>query len=399
MSWYFVAQVVVQIAAFFSVIMIARYLGPINLGLYSFVQNYVGAFLAVVGGMDFYFIWKIAKSEHRLAEVREYIGHKIDIYIIFSIIGIALAWTVLPGDLAFMVTIMLAPIFLQSLNVFSLYAVATSRAKLMAGVQIFSATALLFLKLSLVLVKAPLYLFIAVSTIELVLSGIILAFYFLRDPEWKKTFASFKLPFFLDSFAFFYSIRVSILALIFFQLLLRIDQLILATISNAYTLGIYSAAVKIAEVPNFLAAILSTALVSRVAQISAQGDAESKEKIRRIMLAYLIVGCVIAVGVILLAPIIVHILYGAKFVDSVSVLRAYAVSIPAMFMNYFFLSMYGAGNRYLYQASVFSVCLAANIILIYLLTPLYGLVGTAFATALAYTIAALSFYLKMEIRK
>jgi PST family polysaccharide transporter len=189
---------------------------------------------------------------------------------------------------------------------------------------------------------------------------------------------------------------LSILAIIFWQFLLRADQLILATISNAYTLGIYSAAVKISEVPNFLAGVLSSALVSRMAYISVKHDNTSQEKLNKLMLYYLFVGSIITIGIIILAPLAVHILYGQKFNDSIPVLKVYALSIPGMFMNYFFLGIYGAKEKQLQQVAIFGLALVLNIVLIYVLTPVFGLKGTALATALAYTISAFGFYINLK---
>jgi O-antigen/teichoic acid export membrane protein len=386
----------VQVASFFSAVIVSRYLGPINLGLYSFVQNYVNVVLTIISGMDFYFVWKLAKSDNYFRDIKLFIGYKFNIYIFLAIVGITSAWVVLPHDIAFMVTILLAPVFIQSLNIFSYYAMANDRAKLVAIVQIVVAVVLLVLKVGLVFLKVPLFWFIAVAAVDLILSGSIMGFYFLRQKEWRKLFFGFEFPTLLESIKFLFSIRLSILALMCWSLLLRIDQLILATFSNAYTLGIYSAAVKIAEVPNFLAGVLSTALISRMAYISTREDLISKQKLKTIMSSYFIVGSVIALGIVIFSPLAIHILYGAKFAESAIVLRAYALSIPGMFMNYFFLGMYGVKDRHHHQILIFGTALVINIILIYVLTPIYGLVGTALATAIAYTVSALGFYLNLD---
>lgn len=396
LSWYTSAQVFIQGASFISVIIVSRYLGPTNLGVYSFVINYVGAFLTVIGGMDFYFTWKLAKSENQQEDLKEYVGHKFNVYIILSILGLASAWYVLPKDVAFMVSVMLVTVCLQSLNAFFIYAVVKNKAKLVAVVQMSSAWLLLLTKVALVFAKSPLIWFVAVSSVDLILSGIIFAVYFLMDQDWRKTFLSFKLPSFFSSATFLFSIRLSIASLVFWQLLLRVDQLILATISNAYNLGIYSAAVKISDIPNFLAGILSMALTSRISNIAQQDTIESRKHLKQIMFYYVGVGVLISFIFLIFAPLAVHILYGSKFTESVSVLRIYSLSIPAMFLMSFFTSMYGARNRYHRQVVIFSASLVVNILLIYLLTPLYGLVGTALATVTAYTLASLLFYINLE---
>lgn len=396
LSWYTFAQLIVQGSAFLSAIIVTRYLGPSNLGIYSFVQNYVGTLLTVGSGMDFYFTWKIAKSDDHFRDVQNYVGYKFSIYILLTIIGLSAAWIVLPKDVAFMISLMLVPACLASFSVFSLYITATDKARLMSSIQIIVSVSLLIVKILLVVLKAPLYWFVVVSAIDMTLGGILVVLVLLRTEEWKSFFKSFKIPSFIKSIYFLYSIRLSIIAIVFWQLLLRVDQLILATFSNAYTLGVYSAAVKIAEVPNFLAGVLSAALISRMAYVSTREDNVSKEKLQKIMFSYLLVGSIISLGIIIFAPLAIHILYGAKFIDSIPVLRFYALSIPGMFMNYFFLGMYGAQDRQHHQVGIFGVAVLINILLVYILTPIYGLSGTAFATAASYTFAALGFYFNLK---
>lgn len=399
LSWYTTAQIIVQTFSFLSVIVVSRYLGPSQLGLYSFVLNYVGVFLTVAGGMDFYFTWKIAKSNNYINDVKVHMGHKINAYIVLSVIGIFSAWVILPRDVATFATIMLVPIVIQALNIFSLYAVATNRARLISLLQIFTSGVSLSLKIILVFLQAPLLWFVVVSSLDLILTGIIMSLYFLRDTEWRRAFFAFKLPSFLQSITFFYSIRTSIIAIVSWQFLLRADQLVLATFSNAHTLGIYSAAVKVAEVPNFLAGVLSTALVSRIAHISKMDSTFSKKKFEQIVMYYLVTGIFITLITILFAPWAVHILYGTKFLESVPVLRVYALSIPGMFLSYFFIGVYGAMDKYHHQAIIFGMALVLNVVLIYLLTPIYGLMGTALATAIAYSVAAGCFYYFLQKRK
>ncbi|MFA5132119.1 MAG: oligosaccharide flippase family protein [Candidatus Paceibacterota bacterium] len=396
LSWYTLAQVFIQGASFISVIIVSRYLGPTNLGLYSFVINYVGAFLTVISGMDFYFGWKLVRSQHQHEDFKVYLGHKFNIYIVLSLMGLISAWYVLPKDVATFVSIILVTISLQSLNTFSIYAIVNNRAKLVSIVQMLNAGIMLILKVSFVLLKAPLIWFIVISAFDLILAGLIFSTYFLKSSEWRKVFYSFRLPSLISSFIFLYSIRLSIASLIFWQLLLRIDQLILATVSNAYTLGIYSAAVRISDVPNFLAGVLSNALVSRIAYISTKDNDESKSNLKKIMFYYVGIGFFIFFIFLIFAPLAVKILYGSKFIESVPVLRVYSLSIPAMFLISFFINVYGVKDKYHHQVMIFGSSLIVNVVLIYMLTPIYGIVGTASATVIAYTFSALLFYFNLN---
>lgn len=395
-SWYAVGQLAVQIFSFLGVVITSRYLGPSSLGLYSFVQNYLGIFMMITTGMDFYFTWKIAKSEDTVRDLMEYLGHKMYVTLILSIIGILIGWKILPHDLAILVTIICLPLCLNSFTAFLQYAIISNKAKLVALTQFWAGMIIFACKVVLVYFKAPLIMFIGVSAGDTVLMVTILAFLFLQKKDFRCNLLQVRIPSILSTFKFMYSIRMSIVVIALWQLILRIDQLVLATFSNAYTLGIYAAAVKIAEVPNFFAGILYTSLITHVAVIATKEDFNSKRKVRKVMFIYLVLGFLISFAIIIFAPLLVKVLYGSKFTDAISVLRVYSLSIPAMFLSLHYVAVYGAKEKYLQQSLIFSIGIVLNIILIYSLTPLIGLTGASLATVISYSLVSFFFYIHTE---
>ena len=92
MFLYGVANTIGYISSFIAVFFVARYLGPSNLGLYSFVQNYSALYITIVGGADYYYSWSIARAEDKFASMREYIKHKFFLASFLTLIGIILAY-------------------------------------------------------------------------------------------------------------------------------------------------------------------------------------------------------------------------------------------------------------------------------------------------------------------
>lgn len=392
LSWYTIGQLVVQLFSFFGIIVTSRYLGPTNIGLYSFVQNYLAAFMVITVGMDFYFTWKVAKSENKLREVKEYFGHKLNVTLILSFLGMITAWAILPSDVSFMTTVMFAPLILTSCTAFHLYAIATNRARLIASLQIVAAISLFITKTVLVALRAPLITFIVVNAVDMIIVATLITVVYFSQRNIRQIVAETAYPSLYKTFRFMFEIRMSLIAIALWQLILRIDQLVLATFTNAYSLGIYAAAVKIAEVPNFLAGILYTSLVTHVALITKTDDQLSKRRIRQVLMLYAVIGIAIMACIIITAPIAIQILYGDKFREAIPVLRTYALSIPGMFVTLHYFGVYGARDRHLFQSVVFGLALVLNVALVYVFTPLFGLAGAGFATAIAYNMAAATFY-------
>lgn len=394
-SWYTFAQIVIQIISFLSAIIVSRYLGPINLGLYSFTLNYVSTAIAVIAGIDFYCVWKLAKSEKKEEEVVTFIGHKLNIYVFLIFFGTIFAYYTIPKDVLVFVLVILVPSFLQSLSVFTLYTATTERARLLSLTQIASSVSLFLCKLGLVTLHAPLLSFIIIASIDLIINGVILFLYFIRKPLWQNIFLTKNKPSFSQTAKFLYAIKTSVVALGSWQILLRVDQIILAVMTNASTVGLYFAATKIAEMPNFLAGILSTALLQKISRASVNNSLQNKNNLKKLVLIFLSIGTIISLSIFFSASIIVSIIYGNTFKGADLILKIYSLSIPSLFLNYLFLSIFGSKEKHLLQMTIFIIAILVNITLATLLTPHFGAQGAAVSTVIAYSCSALLFYLAL----
>lgn len=396
MSWYTLGQVVTQLFSFMGIVLISRYLGPSQLGLYSFVQNYLAAFMTIVAGMDFYFTWKLARSDEKIQELSRFFWHKLHVTSILSVGGMFVGWMILPYDVALLATVIFVPLILNSCTAFFLYAVVAEKAKIIAMVQIVVAAVLFCVKSIFVGIHAPLIAFVAVTALDTVLSAFVIAIIYLSNKHIAHSFFQASRPSIVQTLSFLSTIWLSVAAVGLWQLILRVDQLVLATITNAYSLGLYSAAVKIAEVPNFLAGVLYTGLVTYMSAFAHQDDESSRRRITKVMTLYLLAGGSLAVIIIIFAPTLVAIIYGSKFIGAVEILRVYALSIPGLFLGLHYFGVYGAKERHGEQVIIFTCGLIVNSCLVYALTPVYGLVGAAWSTVATYSALAVIFYYRVR---
>lgn len=392
-SWYALSNFTAQALSFVSILFVSRYLGPVNLGLYSFVQNYYITIFTVLSGSDFYFSWALARSENRMLDIKRFVVYRFHVAIILSIIGSLAAFLILPTDVATMCMIMLAPAFLNSFIILAFFALVQKKAKLVAGIQIFCALIMTLVKVSLVLIKAPLIYFVLASAFDMAIISLVYLFIYSLNKKLVKEILSSYTPKISDTFRFISDIRINILVIFLWQLLLRADQLILAKITNAYSLGIYAAAVKVAEIPNVLAGILYLTMIGRMVPLIKSDSSYSHYRLRRMFYLYFLIGMFMSICIIIFAPLGINIIYGSRFTESISVLQMYALSIPGMYLSYFFFSLFGAIDKHRVQAIVFFISVVLNILLVLILTPMYGLIGAASATAVTYTLAGLSFYI------
>jgi len=383
MSFYSASQVVVQAASFLGVILVGRYLGPTNLGLYSFSQDFILSFLTILIGINFYFSFEIAKEGNKIEKLKTFIFHKLYLTIFLLFLANLSAFIILPKDVALLVFTTSLPLFFQPLSAFSIYATSNKYAKLSSIVAAIGALVSLFLRGFLVYFEAPLFYFTFIAGLDLTLVSILSFFYFYKQKDFFKGYKTYSIPKLQDTFSFLYRVRFDIFYSISWLSLLRVDKLTLALLVPAKDLGIYSAALKIAEVPNVLAGVLYTALLSRIHTIQTKDD----HRLKKSFYLYLVSSLGITFGVIIFAPIAVSILYGPEFSDSASVLRVYALTIVPMFLAYYYIGIYGAHKKSHIMTMVFSGTLLCNFIFVVIGTKLYGLIGAAAGTVLAYYIA------------
>lgn len=349
--------------------------------------------MVILGAMDYYFTFHITKSQNHTKDTFDYIITKTQVAFLISIVGIFTAYTFLPNDVFALSLILFVPVFLNGLSAFITYAQAQRMAKLIAMTQISFAFVFLVSKIVLVLLNAPLKYFILIQALDGVATSLILGYYFLFIKKWKfnigTTFPVFD---FKSTFKFLYDIRYNLVLVGFWQLVMRADQLILAKMSNAYTLGIYSAAVKLAEAPNAIVTVLGIVVFPRVAKqlnIKNLSDSGQVNKYRNL---YVLSGILITTFLFVFAPFIIRILYGDKFLESVDVLRVYSLSITGLFISYYYMIVCGATEEKVRPAIIAVISALINISLVIILTHFYGILGTAAASAISYSVSGAMFY-------
>jgi O-antigen/teichoic acid export membrane protein len=231
------------------------------------------------------------------------------------------------------------------------------------------------LRIAMIQLQAPLIAFAWVRLGEVALSGVALVLIYqskgndfkLWRVSWQrgKQLLQESWPLVLSSLAvYLYS---------------KIDQLMLGSL-NKTELGYYAVAVKISEICDFLPVIIASSIFPKLALLREQDYSEYIKKFQIYSDAMLLLWLVVALPVSLLAPFIVHILYGEQYAASASVLAVY---VWAQFGSNFgvarntYFALEGQLRYGLYLTVVGSIF---NIVLNSLLIPKYGAFGATVAT-------------------
>lgn len=367
---------------------VARYLGPFQFGVMSYAASMVGLAGAVAGlGIDSIVIRDLVRHPERSDE---YLGTTFvlrftaGLVCYLGILGVVAV--IKPGDLLTQIVVAIvgwsltvnafdaADFWFQS-KVKSKYVVyAKSLGFLVAAV----------IRVILVLSEAPLAAFAAANLAELAIGavGLLYAYSIMGGAvsNWK-----FRLPVAKE---LLFSGWPVLLGSIVSMICLRIDQVMLGQISNAKELGIYAAAVRVAELWFFIPSAIIASVFPNIIRAREVDETEFYKRLQKLFNFLAFAGYAVAIPVTFLGPFVVNLLYG----------EAYAAAAPMLVIliwSDLFINLAMARGAYLFAMNwiwilfwVNVLAAVVNIVLNLVLIPRYGGIGAAIASCISYWVSA-----------
>lgn len=166
---------------------------------------------------------------------------------------------------------------------------------------------------------------------------------------------------------------------------LRLDQIILYSVMDEKALGLYAAAVKVVEIPNFI----PTSLLSVIYPVMSASYAASHmefNKLCEMAFKYMsILSLPLAFGIAMLSGSILELIYGRDFSEAAVPLSCLSVSIVFVFLGSLHSNILMARGLQSYLAffTFYGACLSG--VLYVWLIPRFGVYGAALATSISYS--------------
>lgn len=394
-SWLFFERILRIIIAFFVIIYVVRYLGPQNFGLYSYVLSFIWLFVSISTlGLETISVREIVKQPQRKNEI---IGTVFRLRFLGGIAAIAfIALTLLIGQeelfTAILILIASVAFIFQSFSAIEYYFRAVVKAKYIAyalsASVIFSST----LKIILILVEAPLIYFIAAFTFEyfVIAVGLVTVYKINKQNifDWKYS-KILSLSLLKDSWPL-------ILSGIFVVVYMKIDQVMLKHMISEEAVGFYAAAVRLCEAWYFIPVTICNSIFPAIVNAKNVSEEFYNNRMQKLydLLTWLAIG--IAIPVTIFSSQIIELLFGSEFAPASPVLTIYIWAGVAVFLGV-------ASSQYLVNENLTKllflrtlVGMVLNVALNLVLIPIYGIIGSAIATLISYTVVTfvLSFHKK-----
>jgi PST family polysaccharide transporter len=367
---------------------IARYLGPIQFGLLS----YATAFVSITGSFATLGLQGLVVRELvlRPIEERQILGSALLLQFTASaaaslIAILSIQWAN-RGDataIALVSILALSLPFQSSATVRYLFeSKVLSRYVVWGDGIVF--LIIFFAKLLMIVAEAPLVAFAWVVLLQSVLTSVALGLIYLLKfggfggwrPEYKECAALLSKS---------WPLALSSIAIIVYT---RTDQIMLQHLCQDASVGVYAAALKLAEVWYTIPTIVTASVFPFILSSRAKDPGLYKERFFALLRILVMVAIVVATIVTFTAGFFIDLLFGSAFADSISILRIQIWSSVFVFLGVASGSWLIAEGLQLH--SFFRTLAGAliNIVANLILIPSYGALGAAIGTFISQLIAA-----------
>jgi len=363
---------------------VARYLGPVEFGLLNYAIAFVSLFSSVASmGLGSIIIRDIARNpECKNETLGTAFGLQFTGGCITLLLTVAVIWLSKPDDslTRWLVGIIAAGTIFQGFEAINFWFQSQVQSKYIVLAKNSVCFLVAGVRIGLVLIKAPLIAFAWMRLAEVALVGIAYVYFYRltgnKIQDWQFSWARSK-----ELLRESWPILLSGLAVYFYS---KTDQLMLGAMNKNAELGYYAAAVKIAEICDFLPMIISSSIFPKLANLRERNYAEYHNKFQIYCDTMMILWLGVAIPISLLSPWIVHQLYGEEYAKSAAVLAIY---VWAQFGSNFgvarntYFTIEGQLRYSLYLTVIGSIF---NVGLNWWLIPKYGAFGATAATMITY---------------
>ncbi|NJC88100.1 MAG: flippase [Desulfuromonas sp.] len=368
-------------------IWVARYLGPAQFGLLSYALAFVALFAPLaMPGLDDIVVRNLVRDPAArgvllgTAFLLKLGGGMASLLAAVAVIG----W-LRPGDSQslWLVAIVAAGTVFQAVNAIELWFNARVQAKYPVLARNAAFLVCAIAKVALILAKAPLIAFAWISLAETIVGAAALMVVYrakgLRFGEWAG-----RLPVAVDllkdSWPLFFSCIVM-------AVYLRIDQVMLGEMIGSEAVGVYSVAVRLAEVWLFFSAAVYWSLLPGLVTAREKSEALFYERLQKYYNLMAFSAYAIAIPVMLLADWLVLTLFGAGYAGAGPMLAVLIWANLFIYLESARSAFFNVMNWYRLHFVTVALGAILNIVLNLYLIPRHGGLGAVVASCIAYWFA------------
>lgn len=366
---------------------LARYLAPELFGVYNYAIAFTALFsvVATFGLQSVVVQYLVDKPDQQNFTLASAFAIQLAGGVIAFILSVLVAFNLVGSEPSVLVAVLL----LSTINLFRFsdtvryYFESRVQSKRIVVTENLVFMLIVLLRIAMILLELPLIYFVALLVLEGVLTT--LAFFCLFGTQKLKALR-FDNSNFLSMLKVAWLLALSVGAA---MLYMRVDQIMLASLLNQEAVGIYSAAVRISEIWYVFPTVIVGSVFPRIIRELRIDAARANRALDVLLTSFSIVSISVGLLVGSYSTEIIVFLFGEDYRASASVLSIHVWSSVFVFSGIL-------GSRWLVAMDMQKVLLVstligvvANIAMNYLMIPVYGVEGAAWATLVAQFMSAI----------
>lgn len=373
-------------------IWIARYLGAELFGVLSYALAYSIIFTVIsYAGLDRILVREFVREEKKSdIIISSGIIIRLIISIIITIIAILSAYFIKSGDnlTLYAIIIMVIGIVFRATDPIKFWFEANLESKYYVISENIAYISMSLLRVLLILLSADLIYFAISYLLEAILMGI---GYLLNYKLYTKSFINLRISkeWISKIFKAGFPLALASINIIIYN---RIDIIMLGEMVGKYETGIYSAGIKLSEAWYFVPGILIPSYFPAILKLREIKPQLYLKRLKQLYVLLIIISILIAIPVSIFSPLIISIFFGNEYMAGSTILAIHIWSMTASFLG-------TATNQYLIAENMQNISLyrtvigvVVNVILNFILIPLYGAIGAAVASLISYYFSTFSMF-------
>lgn len=382
MSWLLISQIIASICGFIWTVLMARYLGVSDYGIFGFATSLTGILAITVDlGVNTYIVRHIATDYD---SAPKYLGNAIPLKSIFSIICIILTLIILilmkSNELVITVTLLftIEMIFKSYIGLLNGSFQAFEEGKYQGiGNTILNVLLLIFILIAIftdlgligISISYILANFIALAYEYYVLEKHITKPKFEFDKEFCKNITLISIPFAITGFL--YTIYYSI------------DVVMLTNMVGNYATGIYNATYKLIAVLNLFYSVYNAVFFPVMSKFFKNDKTMLLVSFEKSIKYLMLVIIPLAVGTVFYSSDIIHLIYGNEYDAASSVLSILIWTVCLLFISGACNNLLNASHKETTVTKIYAIAAVFNIVLNFFMIPYLSYNGAAITTVLS----------------
>ncbi len=367
---------------------VARYLGEYNYGIINYGLSFVTIFTIVTKlGIDSIIVNELVKNRDKEGEI---IGTTIGLRLISALLSLVIIYVFVkilnPGNNVVLVVTMIESMSLLgvALDTIDYYYQSKLMSKYSALARTLSYPLVCLYRLAIVLFKANLRWFGLATVFDAFLIAFFLLMFYYKHQGQKLQF-SWQMGKYLLSHG-----KHFILANLLVTVYTQMDRLMLGGIAGQDQVGIYSAAMTIANLWIFVPNALIDSARPLIMELKAKGEeAAYQKRWRQIYAAVIWISIMASVFFMIFPKLVIWIIYGENYISAVSVLMILIWSRLFSLLGVLRSSWMLCEGHERYIKYFIGAGAAINVVLNYLWIPIIGADGAAVATLITEIVSSL----------